>query len=233
MFFRYRTQGVVIKRDDWREADRFFTVYTKDFGKIKVLGRGIRKIASKLKSGMEVFYLSEIEFIQGKNYKTLVDAVLIEKFDKLRKSLKKTIIAYKILRIFDGLIQGQERDDEVWGLLLDSLKELNNREDYRIVYYYFLWNFLSILGYNPNLYKCSACQEDLKEKENYFDLEEGGVFCLNCFQKEKKGKKISPDLIKVLRLLLRDKEKAFNLKIGKKEMKELKDFSENYLALFK
>ena len=84
MFERYRTQGIIIKKDDWKESDQFFTVFTKDFGKILVIGRGIRKVSSKLRSGMETFYFSEIEFIQGKKCKTLVDAVLIDNFRNIK-----------------------------------------------------------------------------------------------------------------------------------------------------
>jgi len=231
MFLRYRTQGIIIKKDDWKEADRFFTVYTKDFGKIKVLGRGIRKVSSKLKSGMETFYFSEIEFIQGKNYKTLVDAVLINKFENIRKDLKKTIIAYRILGIFDDLIQGQEKDDKAWNLLLESLKDLNDQEDYKIVYYYFFWNFLSLLGYAPNLYSCSICQNKLEYKKNYLDLG-GGMVCSGCFKKQKKEREVDPDLIKILRILLQDKKIAFNLKIKQNQIDLLKELSQDYLSLF-
>ncbi len=232
MFYRYRTQGIILKRDDWKEADRFFTVFTKDFGKIKVLGRGIRKISSKLKSGMEVFCFSEIAFIQGKSYKTLVDSSLIDDFQKIRANLKKTVIAYKMLRVFDDLIQGQQENGKVWNLLLASLKDLNDRDDYKTVYYYFLWNFLSLLGYTPNLYRCSICQNKLKYKENYLNLDEGGIVCNDCFKQEKKGHEIHPDLIKILRILLKEKEKAFNLRISKKHFKLLKKLSETYLSLF-
>lgn len=81
MFVHHRTKAIVLKKVDRKEADQLFTLYTEDFGKLTVLGRAIRKISSKLRSGIEIFYLSEIEFIQGKAYKILTDAVLIEKFE--------------------------------------------------------------------------------------------------------------------------------------------------------
>ena len=127
MFLRYKTQGIIIKKDDWKETDRFFTVYTKDFGRIRVLGRGIRKVSSKLKLGMEVFNYFDIEFIQRKTHKVLIGAVLIDRFEKIRKDSKKTIAAYKILRIFDDLVQEQEKDEKAWALLLISLKKINDQ----------------------------------------------------------------------------------------------------------
>jgi len=60
MFTHYRTQGFILKKADAGEADRLFTVYTKDFGKLELLARAVRKIKSKLRAGLEIFYLSEM-----------------------------------------------------------------------------------------------------------------------------------------------------------------------------
>ena len=60
MFIHYRTNGVMIKKKDLGEADQLFTIYTKDFGKLEILGKAIRKISSKLRSGAELFYLFHI-----------------------------------------------------------------------------------------------------------------------------------------------------------------------------
>ena len=51
---------------------------------------------------MEIFYLSEIEFIQGKNYKTLTDVLTIEKFKNVREDLEKLKIAYQITKLTDN-----------------------------------------------------------------------------------------------------------------------------------
>ena len=126
MFVHYRTKAIILKKVDRREADQLFTLYTEDFGKLTVLGRAIRKISSKLRSGIEIFYLSEIEFIQGKAYKILTDAILIEKFNNIRKDLRKLTIATKIAEVLDNLIQDREPDERTWSLSLRVFKELNN-----------------------------------------------------------------------------------------------------------
>jgi len=80
MFTHYRTEGFILKKIDRGEADRIFTVYTRDFGKLDLLAKAERKIKSKLRGGLELFYLSDIEFIQGKTHKTLTDTILVENF---------------------------------------------------------------------------------------------------------------------------------------------------------
>ena len=75
MALQYKTKGFIYKKRNRGETDRIFTIFTYDFGKIDVWGRAIRKIDSKLKSGIDIFYLSYIEFVQGKK-KTLLNTLI-------------------------------------------------------------------------------------------------------------------------------------------------------------
>jgi len=189
MFTHYRTQGFILKKTDQGEADRIFTIYTKDFGKLEILAKAERKIKSKLKGGLGLFYLSEIEFVQGRTHKTLTDAILIENFPNLRKDLEKLPIAYGISEVLDNLIKGQEPDEKIWHLLNETFNKLNNSQlpttNYQLLYYYFLWNLLSISGYQPELYNCSLCQKNLLPEKLYFNSKEGGIICQSCFKKLK------------------------------------------------
>lgn len=234
MFVHYRTQGIILKKEDRGETDQLFTIYTKDFGKLEILGKGIRKISSKLRSGAEIFYLSEIEFIQGKRQKTLTDAILIEKFKNLRKDLKRLKIAYQMAEVLDNLVSGQEPDEKIWQLLIETFQRLNipnlKSPIFNLQYYYFLWNLLSILGYQPELYQCSLCQKKLIPEKLFFSEKEGGVICQNCFKKIDSAKKIEPEVIKIMRLILEKNWSTLSkLKIELKYIKSLSLISENYL----
>ncbi|MFA4998463.1 MAG: DNA repair protein RecO [Candidatus Paceibacterota bacterium] len=234
MFIHYRAQGLILKKDDRGEADQLFTVFTRDYGKIKILGKAIRKISSKLKQGAEIFYLSEIEFVQAKAYKTLTGAIPIDKFKDIRKDLKKLKIAHKISGVLDNLIKGQEADRKLWTLLLDVFQKLNNpslsASHFLLVYYYFLWNLFSILGYKPHLYDCSFCQKKLSPDKLYFNSKEGGVICQVCFLKTKLGRRIDQGIIKILRIILDKKwQVLLKLRINSEQEKSLKLVSQNYL----
>ncbi|OIP76093.1 MAG: DNA repair protein RecO [Parcubacteria group bacterium CG2_30_36_18] len=231
MFLNYWTKGFILKKEDRGEADQIFTIYTKDFGKLEILGKAIRKISSKLRSGAETFYLSEIEFIQGKTYKTLTDAILVEKFKNLRKDLKRLPIAYKISEILDNLVRGQEADEKIWYLLNETFNKLNNCQivklsNCQLLYYYFLWSLLSILGYKPELYNCSLCQKKLIPEKLYFNPKEGGIICQNCFKKLKSGKEVKPEIVKILRIMLEKNWITLSkLKIEKLYLKSLAEIS--------
>jgi len=232
MAIHYRTQAFILNRTDLWEADQVFTVFTKDFGKIKILGKAIRKIKSKLRAGVELFYLSEIEFIQGKNYKTLTDATAIEKLNNVRQDLEKLEIVSQIVENANDLIKGEEKDEDIWSLFAEVFDKLNNYKllttNYSLIYYYFLWNLFSILGYQIDLYHCANCQKKLIPEKLYFDSEEG-IICSECFGGAV-DKEICPEIIKILRLFL---EKEWNvllkLKIQDFHKKELEAISLDFL----
>ncbi len=139
----YRTNGIVLGVVNKGEADQLLTVFTEEFGKIEVLGRAIRKIKSKLRGGIDLFYYSELEFICGKNYKTLTDAILIEKFGTSPESFEAIS---QFTRVALVLIPKEHRDTKLWQLLLRPSLDLSH-----------LWQLFEILGYKPELYDCAFC----------------------------------------------------------------------------
>lgn len=233
MAVHYKTQGLVFAKNDRLEADKVFSIFTSDFGRVEIFGKAIRKIASKLKGGIDLFALSDIEFIQGKNIKTLTDAHFVKKFSNLSGDLQKFEIANKIAAIIDIFLKGQEKDEKIWFLVNDVFDKLDNCPSVsgKFIYYFFLWNFFSELGYKPELRACAVCQGILNESSVCFSAEIGGTICGNCAPKNKSAIKTNPDLIKVLRIILEKNWQILSKIKEKEEMSSaLAGISQNYLS---
>jgi len=234
MFVHYRSKGIVINKADRGEADQLFSVYTKSFGRIEILGRAIRKISSKLRPGIDIFYLVEIEFIQGKGYKILTDATPINKFKNLRKSLKRLLIAYRIAEVSDKLIKGEEKDKKIWDLTLEFFEKLDEEspklKDLDLLFCYFLFNFLSELGYEIELYDCVSCKRRLSPNQLFFSPESGGIVCSNCIKKIGRTRPIEVSIVKILRLIIkRDWETLDRIKLESTDKKLLRIICRQYL----
>ncbi|OGZ68237.1 MAG: DNA repair protein RecO [Candidatus Staskawiczbacteria bacterium RIFCSPHIGHO2_02_FULL_34_9] len=226
----YRTLGFIFKKEDKFEADRNFSVFTKDFGRVEVLGKSIRKIASKLRGGIEIFSFSEIEFVQGKVRKTLTDSVAEKRFNNIYKP-EKLKISYNISEMLDDFLKGEEKDEKIMSLIEDVFTKLEDykKENCSIVYYYFLWNFISLLGYEPELSNCPICQQKLNPYNLYFSNKEGGVICRSCYSLKKESLKIKSDIVKILRLILKkDFDILSRLKISSDIGNSLSAVSEGY-----
>jgi DNA repair protein RecO (recombination protein O) len=237
MTARYKTKAIVFKKNNRNEADRSFSVFTKDFGRLDIFAKAIRKSASKLRGGIDIFFVSEIEFIQGKNKKTLTDAVIVEKPDNIFLDLEKFKIANKISEVVDNFIKGEERDENVFNLLCDVFDKLNsdklNGKKSIFIYYYFLWNILSLLGYHQEVKNCTNCNEKLIPDNIHFSNKEGGVICKGCLGKDISAQKINADVVKILRIILsKDWETLSKLKIEESSQKLLEDISESAIRTF-
>jgi len=202
--FHQSTFGFVFKEREFGEADKIFSIFSKDFGRIEVLGKSIRKVSSKLKFGIEIFSLSQIEFVQGKFQKILVGVQPFEKYKNLKKNLKKLIFAFKISEVLDSLIKGEEKDERIYGLIKEVFSKLNSLsfKKEEVLYLYFFWNLLSFLGFKPQIDFCFFCKE--KEDSNfYFDFTLSNLVCEKCSKNVKIGKRIDKDSLKLLKVFLK------------------------------
>ena len=233
MAVHYGTEGFVFKKEDRFDADRIFSVFTKDFGRVEVFGKAIRKIASKLKGNIEIFCFSELSFIQGKNKKILTDSALISKFSNLTKNPEKFLLAMRISEAIDSFIKNEQEDRKIWSLLIDTFEKLNHYtprdNDQSLIYYYFIWNFVSALGYEPGLSMCAVCGNKLSPYNLYFSYKEGGVICGVCSVAKKDGIKTKSDIVKILRLVLKkDWDVLQKLKMETSYLESLMGISNNY-----
>ncbi|MSU54633.1 MAG: DNA repair protein RecO [Candidatus Staskawiczbacteria bacterium] len=221
MALTYATEAFVFKKEDRLEADSTFSVFTHDFGRLEVVGKAIRKITSKLKGNIEIFSLSRIEFVQGKNKKILTEALFVKKFKNISQVPEKLVIAHRITEILDVFLKGEQRDEKIWDMLVHMFEKLDSdslqSKHYQLLYCYFVGNFTSILGYGLQLSKCAVCGQTLDPRLLYFSNKEGGTICGVCAGTHEGSIKITSDTVKILRLILnKDWQTISRLKAAEK-----------------
>lgn len=158
MFTHYRTQAIILKKIDRGEGDQLLVAYTKDFGRLEIVAKGIRKIASKLRPATEFPAIIEVEFIQGKACKTLTDAVILIPLKHLLFWSPKRDAVCRIFGIAEALIKDQQPDNKVWKLLTSVLLfgDAAGERNTEAVYQYFVWHLFEFLGWRPEFGESSA-----------------------------------------------------------------------------
>src|SRR3989344_2903487 len=94
------TEGLILKRKNFGEADRVLTVLTPRLGKISIIARGVRKITSRRAGNIEVLNRTKLHLFKGKNY-TLTEAESLETFNKLKSNLTLSTVALHIIELVD------------------------------------------------------------------------------------------------------------------------------------
>ena len=194
------TLGFVLSKKDVGEYDREYCFFTKNYGKIKLIAKSVRKPLSKLSGQLEPPSLMEIVFVPN-NDKGLITTALVKKnYLKVRKILEKQKTYNTIVNTVESLTEYKQKDLLMWELLKNTIENLNNN-NWKIIEIDFLAKFLKELGFSPNVEYCINCQKKIKNEVNiYFDSDRWGFCCDKC--KPGKCEKISLQTFKSLSILL-------------------------------
>ena len=157
-----KTEAIILKSADQNETGRLLTVYSEKLGKINVQAKGVKKVESKLRPHIEPISYVQLILVEGKNSLILKDAFLLDQFLNIKKELEKVKIAKEITNLIDEAMVGQERDEDIWKLILGTFNVLEIENVGRATSYIiaeFQKKLIHLLGYDP---------EAIKEIENLY-----------------------------------------------------------------
>lgn len=143
----YKTEGFVIKRRNFKEADRILTVFSKKNGKIQIKAPGVRKITSRRSGHIELLNYSIFTVHQANFLPILTEVECIETYHFLKKDLKKISTLYYICELIDGLCPENQENTQVFNLLKNFMDSLKKNKDWNKVLDRFEIDLLTSLGY--------------------------------------------------------------------------------------
>jgi DNA repair protein RecO (recombination protein O) len=124
----YTDEGIVLKRINTGEADRIITIFTKSHGKIRALGKGIRRITSRRSGNLELFNLAELHLHKGRNLDIITEAATIKSHILAKSDLHKVALAYLSAEIIDKLTPDDAPNREIFFLLSKYFSELSSSD---------------------------------------------------------------------------------------------------------
>lgn len=181
------TQGIVLRRINFQEADRIITVLTPDYGKIRLMAKGVRKQKSKLAGGIELFSISDITYLPPKKeIGTLVSSRLKAHYGNIVKDINRTMLGYELLKRIDRATEDGP-EEEYFNLLEQTLIGLNDEAmEAGLLELWSVLHLLQMTGHGPNL-KTDVEDKPLSVDTKYsFDTEamafsqhQGGTYDAN------------------------------------------------------
>lgn len=217
-------RGIILRKQDYRESDRLFVIYTDELGKISAVAKGVRKIKSKMAGHLELFSIVNLMVAPGKTNYQIAGAAREKNFLNIKSDLGKTVLASFCLEIVDVFTKTDHSDLKIYELLLEILEIFNEAKIKSFLKLYALSKFfvlklLAILGWTPELYTCVKCKNKITSSRNFFDAGRGGLTCGQCGGGELP---ISTAAIKISRFVLENNfKKIVALKITKAHVGEL------------
>lgn len=230
----YYAAGIILGHQDYREADRLVSIYSKEYGIIRAVARGSRKITSKLAGTLEPFIMATFMIVHGRHYDTIAHAEVIKNYKEIKNDYAKIQLASNLGVMIGQLTQGHQKDLKIFELIEEIFHWLDhpqaNIKKFLSVRWYTLWRLLSYSGYHPELYSCQACKKKITEKDNFFSYSRGGLVHASCRQAADSSVSLSVNAIKYLRHLL-DKSLADNTRVQVEPtlVKEIESLTVNFV----
>ncbi len=225
----YRTQAVVLRRRDYRDADRILTVFTPRLGKRQLIAKGIRKTSSRKAGHLELFTHVSLQVAQARTWDIVTEAVTVESFRHLRQDLGRISQASYLCELVDRFTEEEDENQLLWDLLLLALRQLDRGED-ELFLRWFELRLLSLTGFQPQIFHCLGCGDELLPVTNFLNLQAGGVFCPRCGEGQPGMEPVEKDVLKVLRHLQRTPwNKVQGLKLRPQTQQAVESILHRYL----
>ena len=145
----YSSEGIVLARRGFGEADRILVLYTKNHGRISLIAKGVRRPRSRKRGHIEVFNRINFQAVTGRNLDLMTEAEVVDDFKEIRKSLKKVSLAYYLMEVVGRITHDRESNPELYDLILKSLEKLKSASRLRSLRLNFINKLLVLLGYWP------------------------------------------------------------------------------------
>lgn len=185
-----KAEGLVVRSMKMGETSKLVTLFTRDFGFLKVIAKGSRTSKSRFGAALEPLTVSRIVYYQKENreLQLVTQADIVEHFPTLPIDLERWGFANACCELVERTHIGVELQPKIYPLLLETLRAMNAMNvEARLCFWRFQMNLLGLLGFAPNFKHCQSCgatealANAVHEQGIYhFDVAHGGVLCERC-----------------------------------------------------
>lgn len=148
-----KTEAVLLKCSNYRETSKIITFFTKDYGKIKCIAKGVRDTKSRWGGALQsmahlniIFYYKEnrtLHLLSGADHCCLFRS-LYQDYDKIQ-------VAYRIIELVERGTTENHPHTELFTLLSETLKKLDDAtKNFINLLFNFEFNLAKILGFGIN-----------------------------------------------------------------------------------
>ncbi len=187
----HKTEAIVLNRYDFRETSLIVNFYTRDFGKISGLLKGVRQDPAKFASTIQLFSSNDIVFYRKTN--TALHLVsqcdIRDNFDSLRQNMVKIGMASMMMELVSALMPVEDKNEDVFDLVLSSINELQLSSQPDKIMMIFKIKMLTLSGFKPHFDSCVSCGDRILGQSK-FSLAMGGLLCQRCYGRDLKARSI-------------------------------------------
>lgn len=176
-----RDEAIVLRTQKLGEADRIITLLTRSSGRVRAVGRGVRRTTSKFGSRLEPFMHVDVQIAAGHSLDVIAQVETLSPFGAaIGGDYARYTAGTAMLETAERLV-AEEGEPAVqhYLLLLAGLRALaEGAHEPTLVLDSFLLRALAVSGYAPSFDVCARCGAEGPHRN--FNAGAGGMLCNEC-----------------------------------------------------
>ena len=177
----YRDEGVVLRTQKLGEADRIITLLTRSHGRVRAVGKGVRRTRSKFGARLEPFTHVDLQVYEGRSLDVVQQAETIASYgDRIADDYPRYTTGTVMLETAERLTaEEKEPATQQFLLLVGGLRTLADATHAPgLVLDAFLLRSLAVAGYGASFDDCARCARP--GPHPFFNVSSGGAVCGSC-----------------------------------------------------
>jgi DNA repair protein RecO (recombination protein O) len=190
-----KATALVLRTTDWSETSRIATLWTREFGKVRALAKGGRRLKSSFESALDLLSVCCIVFLRKSSgsLDLLTEAQVTQRFPRLRTNLAALYAGYYIAELLGDWTEDYDPHPLLFDEALAALNDLGASgvpTGTRLARFELV--FLRELGYSPVLRTCASCDAPLEPGMQLgFGPSAGGALCPACHPRQRDARPLS------------------------------------------
>ena len=203
-----KAQALVLRTTDWSETSRIATLWTREFGKVRALAKGGRRLKSNFENALDLLTHCRIVFLRKSpgSLDLLTEAQVVRRFPRLRSDLAALYGAYYVAELLEVMTEEHDPHPQLFDAALETLGLLGapgvaEPPPAGPCVVRFELVLLQEVGYSPALDACASCGGPIDERRPTFSCASGGLVCPNCAAGCRDRRPLAPAAREMLRAL--------------------------------
>ena len=206
-----KSEAILLSKREIRETSSIVHFYTKDFGKIKALIKGVRGSHAKRGSYLHEFAKFDIVFYDKRKSDIFMvtQCDLINSYSEIAEDLDKRLKAFYVVELVDKFTPLADKSVELYHLLEWVLFFLSTERFINRAIIIFQLKLLENSGLLPQFEECLNCSGKIV-KDACFSLRLSGLLCAKCRDTDLQASPISRGAVSSINMIVRQKRERLN-----------------------
>lgn len=207
-----KAHALVLRTFDFSESSLVVVLYTREFGKVRALAKGGRRIKGPFESALDLLTRIRVVFLRKASdaLDLLTEAKLERRFRPRREHLASLYAGYYVAELLNEFTDDYQPEEALFDLADEVLEGLPEAAEASLWVARFEMRLLQILGHVPMLTHCVECGADMRSRVRLaFGHDDGGVLCPRCRAGKRHVAAIDQEVAKVMQRLADENDTAW------------------------